>query len=323
MPWILLGAVIGVVLTVGIGVALWPRPAREPRPPVVANLPVRPPPAPPAPVQAPPPVAATPPAPEPPAAPPPASPPAQPPAVAAVTPPPAPAVRKPAVPKGQMLVALVFDDMGVDRKRSAEVIALPGPLTLSYLPYAEKVGDQAAAGRARGHEIMLHLPMQPEGNADPGPHALTLGLSPDERARRLDWNLDRFSGYVGVNNHMGSRFTADAQAMAPVLAALKARGVFWLDSRTSPHSVGLAMAQRDGLPAVGRDVFLDHEMAASAVDRRLAEVEATARRHGHVIAIGHPHDVTIAAVRRFIAEMPAKGLTLVPVSTLVRLASEG
>lgn len=327
LPWILLGALIGVVLTVSAGLALWPRPAKEPRAPVVAALPVRPPPAPPP--TAPPPAAV--PAP---AATLPAEPPVQPPApvhpapahgpaVAAVTPPPAPAIRKPAVPKGQMLVALVFDDMGVDRKRSAEVIALAGPLTLSFLPYAEKVGEQAAAGRARGHEIMLHLPMQPEGKADPGPHALTLAQGPDERLRRLGWNLDRFSGYVGVNNHMGSRFTADAQAMEPVLQALKARGVFFLDSRTSPHSVGLALALRDGLPAVGRDVFLDHEMAASAVDRRLADLEAVARRQGHAIAIGHPHDVTIAAVRRFIAEMPAKGLTLVPVSTLVRLASDG
>ncbi|MGQ3028562.1 MAG: divergent polysaccharide deacetylase family protein, partial [Ferrovibrionaceae bacterium] len=94
-------------------------------------------------------------------------------------------------------------------------------------------------------------------------------------------------------------------------------------SRTSPHSVGLSLAQRDGLPAVGRDVFLDHEMAAAAVDRRLGDLEAVARRQGHAIAIGHPHDVTIAAVRRFLAEMPGKGLTLVPVSTLVRLASDG
>lgn len=308
------------MLTLGAGLALWPRPGKEPRPPVVAALPVRPP--------APPPPAATPASPvaaapvEPPATPPPPVAPTPAPVMAAALPPP-PAVRKPAVPKGQMLVALVFDDMGVDRKRSAEVIALPGPLTLSFLPYAEKVGDQAAAGRARGHEIMLHLPMQPEGNADPGPHALTLAQGPDERLRRLDWNLDRFTGYVGVNNHMGSRFTSDAQAMGPVLQALKARGVFFLDSRTSPHSVGLSLAQRDGLPAVGRDVFLDHEMAASAVDRRLADLEAVARRQGHAIAIGHPHDVTIAAVRRFLAEMPARGLTLVPVSALVRLASDG
>lgn len=318
MPWILLGALIGILMTVGAGLALWPRPAKELRPPVVAALPTRPPAPPPAATQ-PPTAVATP--PEPP--PTPAQLPAQSPTLAAAVPPPPPAVRKPAVSKGQLLVALVFDDMGVDRKRSAEVIALNGPLTLSFLPYAEKVGDQAASGRARGHEIMLHLPMQPEGNADPGPHALTLAQPPDERLKRLDWNLDRFSGYVGVNNHMGSRFTADAQAMGPVLQALKARGVFFLDSRTSPHSVGLSLAQRDGLPAAGRDVFLDHEMAAAAVDRRLGDLEAVARRQGHAIAIGHPHDVTIAAVRRFLAEMPGKGLTLVPVSTLVRLASDG
>jgi uncharacterized protein len=219
---------------------------------------------------------------------------------------------------GRPMVAVVIDDMGLDRKRSARTVKLPGPLTLSWLPYAEDLPGQTAAARAAGHELMLHLPMEPSVPANPGPDALLTSLEPAEILRRLDRAMGRFSGFVGINNHMGSRFTADRAAMRPVLAEISRRGYFWLDSRTAPASQGMAAAAEIGMPWAGRDVFLDHVMFPAEVGKALAQLEATAKQRGFAVAIGHPHDVTIDALARWLPELPKKGLVLAPMSAVVR-----
>jgi polysaccharide deacetylase 2 family uncharacterized protein YibQ len=220
---------------------------------------------------------------------------------------------------GRPMIAIVIDDMGLDRHRSDEASALPAPLTLSFMTYADDLSAQVAAARAHGHEIMLHVPMQPQAaRVDPGPNALKLGLDPEEIRRRLGWGLSRIDGIVGINNHMGSRFTEWPEGMAPVLAMLRERGLFFLDSRTTPHSVGVVLATEIGLPHAARDIFLDDALTDSAVATELAKAEAVARRNGLAIAIGHPHDPTLTELRRWLPTVEARGFRLVPVSAIVR-----
>jgi len=245
-------------------------------------------------------------------------------AIAPLLPPPPgePAWRHNALPSapanGQPMIAIVIDDMGLDRKRSAEVMTLPGPLTLSFMTYADDLAKQTATGRAHGDEIMLHMPMEPQArHVDPGPNALVTGLDDAELRRRVIWGLGRIDGIVGVNNHMGSKFTESQPGMTIVLEQLRARGLFFLDSRTTPHSVGLATARQMGVASVGRDIFLDNFMVEPEVARELAQTEAVARKNGVAIAIGHPHDATIAELRRWLPTAAAKGFRLVPVSAIV------
>jgi uncharacterized protein len=233
------------------------------------------------------------------------------------------AVKPPAI-DGRAMVALVLDDLGLDRKRTERAIALPGPLTLSFMTYAEDLPHQAAAARQAGHELLLHVPMEPlDGHLDSGPNSLRVGLSREEVLRRLRWGLDRFSGYVGINNHMGSRFTSDAAAMLPVIDELRARGLLFLDSRTAASSVGEALAHRHGVPTVSRNVFLDDDVAAPAIGARLADLEQAARRKGAAVAIGHAHDATLAALAAWLPGLAAKHLVLVPLSTIVRRSEGG
>lgn len=218
---------------------------------------------------------------------------------------------------GRPMIAIVIDDVGLDRPHSDEAERLPGPLTLSFMTYAEDLPAQVAVARAHGHEIMLHVPMEPlASRVDPGPNALTVALSQDEIKRRLDWDLARLDGIVGVNNHMGSRFTESSVAMTPVLATLRERGLFFLDSRTTPHSVGAELAASMGLPHAVRDIFLD-DINDPAVASELAKTEAVARRNGFAIAIGHPHAPTMAELRRWLPDVEARGFRLVPVSAIV------
>lgn len=220
---------------------------------------------------------------------------------------------------GKPEIAIVIDDMGLDRRRSARAIALPAPLTLSFLPYAEDLREQAASGRAHGHELLVHVPMEPLGSHnDAGPGALKVGLSLEEVGERLRHDLGQFDQYVGINNHMGSRFTAYGPGMAVVMAELKSRGLLFLDSRTIGNTVGAPTADQYGVPNIERDVFLDDVMTESAVRTELAHLEAIAARTGHAVAIGHPHDQTLAVLTRWIPEVQAKGFVLVPLSQLVR-----
>ncbi|MGE0574122.1 MAG: divergent polysaccharide deacetylase family protein [Reyranella sp.] len=216
------------------------------------------------------------------------------------------------------LVAIVIDDVGLDRPRSRRAWELPGPLTLSFLPYARNLPEQTRAARARGHELMLHLPMEPGGRNDPGPNALLVSLPDADLRQRTTAALDSFDGYVGVNNHMGSRFTAFRPGMEMALRQFKGRGLMFLDSRTSPQSVGDQVAQEIGLPSITRHVFLDDEESLDAVRRRLAETEAVARRQGFVVAIGHPHELTLQALAEWLPTVQAKGLALAPATAVLR-----
>lgn len=219
---------------------------------------------------------------------------------------------------GRPMIAIVIDDLGVDRKRTGKISDLPGPLTTAFLSYARDVGVQARAARANGHELLVHVPMEPSVDMDPGEGALLISMTPETVAETLREDLAKFDGYVGINNHMGSRFTEDEPRMRVVISALKDRGLLWLDSRTTARSAGGDLARQMGVPYAERNIFLDNEETLPAIQAQLAEVEKTARKHGYAIAIGHPHDATIEALSRWLPSLERKGLVLVPLSAIVR-----
>lgn len=221
------------------------------------------------------------------------------------------------VARGTPVIAIVIDDMGLDQPRSARAVALKGPLTLAYLPYARELVAQTAAAHAAGHEIILHQPMEPMGHENPGPNSLTVGMLQGEITTRVSESLDRVPFAVGLNNHMGSRFTRESNAMRSVMTVLKSRGLLFLDSRTAADSVGGVVARVHRVPFAERDVFLDNDTSAPAVQARLAEVEAIARRNGAAVAIGHPHEGTLAALEPWLESVEQRGFALVPITTIV------
>lgn len=222
--------------------------------------------------------------------------------------------------QGRPMIAIVLDDVGVNRHGAQKAIALPGPLTLSFMTYARDLPQMTAKARAAGHELMLHVPMEPRSaEMDPGPNVLREDIPRAELLQRLTWGLARFDGYVGINNHMGSRFTASPEGMALVMGELKARGLLFLDSLTAANSVAGSLAARAEVPYAVRDVFLDNEPDdLAAIHRQLAILEQRARERGYAVGIGHPHDGTVTALQEWIPQMQARGFTLVPVSAIVR-----
>jgi hypothetical protein len=220
---------------------------------------------------------------------------------------------------GVAKIAVVIDDLGLNRPNARATLALPGPLTLAFMTYAPSPRELTQAARAAGHELLVHVPMQPSDDAtDPGPKALSGALDRAELLGRLDWGLSRFDGYVGINNHMGSAFTRDAEGMRAVLGELKRRGLMFLDSRTIASSVAGALAKEMGVAHASRDVFLDNRRDVAAIRTQLAKAEEIARKNGSAVAIGHPYDETIQALKAWLPTLREKNIALVPISALAK-----
>lgn len=222
-----------------------------------------------------------------------------------------------AAASGRPQIAIVIDDCGLDRRRTQRAAQLPGQITMAFLPYAGELAAQTRFARSEGQEVMLHMPMQPLGAADPGPQALTVDLAAETIIGRLNAALAAVPFAVAVNNHMGSRATADARVMDTVTRELARSGYGFLDSRTSSKALGFEAAAALGMPRASRDVFLDHEMTPAFVESALAKLEHTARAHGVAVAIGHPHGVTLDALERWIPEAEARGFQLVPITAVM------
>ena len=232
-------------------------------------------------------------------------------------PPPLPAAI-PYQPGHKPMIAIVIDDMGVDVKHSAEALDLPPGVTMSYLPYGRKITEQVETAKSKGHEIILHIPMQAmNAKENPGPHHLRVDMTPAQLEENIAASLDAFAGYDGVNNHEGSKFTAYKPGLDIFMAALEKRHVFFLDSRTSRQSVAEEVAREHHLRTTRRDVFLDHVERTAFVSAALRHTEDVARRTGSAIAIGHPKNVTLHALKKWLETLEAKGFRIVPLSVVV------
>lgn len=215
------------------------------------------------------------------------------------------------------IIAIVIDDLGHSEQEFARVLSLGVEITLAFLPYTEQGPKFARHARREGFEILVHMPMEPtNSSADPGPNALLIDLSEDELKRRLVHNLTRFSEYVGINNHMGSKFTKHRRSMSLVLAELQSRGLLYLDSVTVSSTVGTYLAKASRMPYASRDIFIDNLVDRSYIERQLSLLERVAQKSGRAVAIGHPHEETIDALVRWLPEARKRGFEFVPISTI-------
>jgi uncharacterized protein len=306
------------------------RPPEPPAPPV-ATAPEPPPPAP----RAPEPPQAEPAKPEPPkppslaTAPPPPPPPAPPPQTAAVAP--RPVVREAAQPAWlrygrpfdandrRPRIAVIISELGLSSAATTAAIqTMPPDISLAFSPYADGLGQWIGLARAAGHEVLLNLPMEPINFPanDPGPRALLTSLSAQQNLERLDWVLGRMQGYVGVTNHMGSRFTTMPEAVKPVLTAINDRGLMFVDSRASARSIAAKLASDIGLPRAINDRQIDQEASRPAIDGRLAEIERIARETGSAVAMAEPYPVSLERLREWLPTLETKGLVLAPITAV-------
>ncbi len=222
------------------------------------------------------------------------------------------------VPEYRPRVAIVIDDLGYDKKIFRSFVDLGIPITFSILPGVRFSKHIASEAKRLNYEVMLHLPMQPHNPArNPGSGVISLDMSRDEMLRQLSEDIEAVPYIDGVNNHMGSHFTENRTAMNIILEDLHRRGLFFLDSRTSPRSVAYNVAKRIGVKSGKRDVFLDNKRDIEYIKGQIDEAIRIAKLSGEVTVIGHPRRETVAALREKISDFKKEGIELVVVSALL------
>jgi polysaccharide deacetylase 2 family uncharacterized protein YibQ len=230
-------------------------------------------------------------------------------------------VHKAVLQSAQPKIAILLGGMGLNPSLTDRAVReLPDEITLAFAPYGGNLQGAINSARADGHEVMLQLPMEPFGYpaSNPGPHTLLVSAEPTATATSLSWFLSRFSGYTGVVNYLGGRFTSEEGALMPVLKTLKERGLVYLDDGSSPRSVAEDISARVDLPARQADLIIDGDGAFNAIVAKLDELERLGRNGQIVIGVGTGFPTTIDAVAAWAKKLQSRGVLLVPVSAAFR-----
>ncbi|MEE4076318.1 divergent polysaccharide deacetylase family protein [Pseudomonas viridiflava] len=210
-------------------------------------------------------------------------------------------------------LSLIIDDLGQNPERDSRTLALPGPVTLAIMPDTPHATEFARQAHRAHKTVMLHMPMDPAT----GPYAWHPELPLPELESRLNAALLKVPYAAGINNHMGSRMTAEPVAMAWLMEELQRRHMFFVDSRTTAKTVAAAQAQRIGLASVSRDVFLDDERTAEAITRQLQTAIKLAQKQGSAVVIGHPYPVTLDVLERELPKLKAQGIEWIELREMI------
>ncbi|MDO9458989.1 MAG: divergent polysaccharide deacetylase family protein [Alphaproteobacteria bacterium] len=228
----------------------------------------------------------------------------------------------PAPPEdGRPKIALVISGMGLSEVPTRLAVQrLPSQVSLAFVPYGNGLQEWVGRARAAGHEVLLELPMEPYDfpENDPGPHALLTGLSAEENTNRLEWLLSRFSGYAGVINFFGGKFSTSEMALGPVMAELNGRGLMIVDNQSAARSRISDIAGQIDMPFVSATSQIDTDLTAIGIDSKLSELEKVAIADGFAAGVGSPLPLTIERISLWAEQLNAKGINLVPVTALIQ-----
>jgi polysaccharide deacetylase 2 family uncharacterized protein YibQ len=216
-------------------------------------------------------------------------------------------------------IAIVIDDLGGEEPIGKELLQWDLPLTFSILPFTPYAKSLAFEAQRKGKETILHLPMEPHGypKVKPGEGVLLQKMDEEGLLQQLSKDIEAIPYIKGVSNHMGSRLTEDPVKMRVILSELKRRELFFLDSRTTPQTVGLQIAKSLGLKATERNLFIDHSSNEADIKQKLDELVQLSLSQGKAIGIGHPYPSTIKCLKERIPEMKEKGIDIVPLSSMM------
>lgn len=221
-------------------------------------------------------------------------------------------------PLPQPKISLIIDDIGYSLPRARQFLGLNIPITFSILPRVTYSRDLSLEISDHGHDVMLHQPMQPyNSNLDPGPGALYEGDDPSRISGIIEENISGIPFAIGVNNHMGSRFTECQREIKQTLRVIKNNDLFFIDSRTSNNSKAFRTARNLNLSTDRRNVFLDTTRDESAILFRLHQLKQCARKYGHAIGIGHPFPETARAIEYFLKDLKASDISFVHISKIM------
>lgn len=216
--------------------------------------------------------------------------------------------------------AIIIDDLGTSVPVVERLLALNEPLTFSILPHQKASSEIAGLLHARQQEILLHLPMEPQDypSISPGKGAILSNMNAEQIQRQIQADLASVPHALGVNNHMGSRLTMQADMMQTVLKELQRQQLFFVDSRTTDATIAFRLAQQLGLKSAERKVFLDANPGAEFARQQMLKLAELAEQGQPAIAIGHPKEDTLRALEEILPEFQRRNINIVSVSELLQ-----
>lgn len=214
-------------------------------------------------------------------------------------------------------IAIILGGMGINGRLTQKAIKqLPGDVSFGFAPYGDNLQDQVNKARAKGHEVMLQVPLEPPGypGINPGPQTLLADAPSEENIKSLHWLLSRFAGFTGVTNYMGGRFLATPDSLVPVMKELKTRGLVYLEDGSVAQSSASAIAADIGLPMRRATIVIDADPDESKIRTALEQLEKAAETDGFAIGVGAGLEITIDTVTEWADQLQDKGILLVPIS---------
>lgn len=223
----------------------------------------------------------------------------------------------PRVANSRPRVAIIIDDIGNTRAVAEEMIDIDLPLSFSIIPHTPHAIHLASLINSRSKDLLIHIPMEAnEVKRSFGPEMLLLSMTKETLINTIGHDLDTPFRAIGVNNHMGSKFSQNSDAMRVFLKEIKARNLFFIDSLTAANSTGYSIAQDLGIRTAKRDIFLDNDQNQTQILAQIGRLIKLAQRNGSAIGIGHPHPATLAALQAAKGRL-SQEVTVVPVHELI------
>ncbi|MCF6322876.1 MAG: divergent polysaccharide deacetylase family protein [Gammaproteobacteria bacterium] len=217
-------------------------------------------------------------------------------------------------------VSIIIDDLGEQLALGERAIALPGEITYAFLPHTSHAVHLAELAHQQNREVMIHIPMQPVGDNSLGKGGLTLDMSQQNFIATLKDNLNAIPHISGINNHMGSLLTQHPGKMAWLMQTLSEEhdDLFFVDSRTTEHTVAYIIAAEFEIPRINRNVFLDNIRTEKEIGIQFKRLLALAKRHGTAVAIGHPYPETLKFLEQMLPALQQQGIELIKTSSLIK-----
>ena len=223
----------------------------------------------------------------------------------------------------QPTIAIIIDDMGNHLKTGRQLINLPYPLTLAFLPHRKHTSDLARNAHHQNKEVMLHMPMANTLGLELGPGGLTVEMGKPDLTNTLRKAIRSIPYIQGINNHMGSALTQRRNEMGWIMEELYNYPLYFVDSRTIASSVAESTAQQYQIPNLSRDVFLDHWQTRKSIHNQFSRLIKLAKEKGSAVAIGHPHQVTADYLEWALPRLDQQGIRIATVSGLWAIRNNG
>lgn len=200
----------------------------------------------------------------------------------------------------------------------AAVERLPPAVTLSFTPYGTSLQAVVTEARAKGHEVLLEVPLEPYDypDNDPGQNTLLTGTTAPENPARLRWVMSRFAGYAGLINSQGGKYLASSDDIRFLTQEALKRGLYLVDNGQADQSIARETAASVGLSFARGDTQIDREPTREGIEKQFAALEALAKERGVAIGVAGAFPVTIDRVSAWAMGLEQKGIALAPISAL-------